>query len=216
MVLTRSEARTAYTHILHNVFGRADGTPLQLALEEEGIEDVFGLVNLDSPTINNLAYSDSNNNNAITNARTGDKMLLKCFLSYIQVQHTEGNTIRDDWDQITHTEFDAFWIDPKYFITQTTKPSLMSPSASSSPKTYNASHFNPIEMFCRGIKRDATLFPALKDDKYHHIWHRLFQTHATAQAVSEVLDDSYAPTSQFNSSLCHQLLSQFCFKINFN
>jgi hypothetical protein len=42
MVLTRSEAKTAYTHILHNVFGTADdGTPLQLALEEEGIEDVF-------------------------------------------------------------------------------------------------------------------------------------------------------------------------------
>jgi hypothetical protein len=52
MVLTRSKAKTAYTHILHNVFGRADGTPLQLALEEEGIEDVFGLVNLDATTIN--------------------------------------------------------------------------------------------------------------------------------------------------------------------
>jgi hypothetical protein len=67
MVLTQSEARAAYTHILHNVFGTADGTPLQLALEEEGIEDRFGLINLDAPTINNLQYSNTNNNNAITN-----------------------------------------------------------------------------------------------------------------------------------------------------
>jgi hypothetical protein len=116
MVLTRSEAKTAYTHILHNVLGRADGTPLQLALEEEGIEDVFGLVNLEAPTINNLAYSDSKNNNAITNVRTGDKMLLKCFLSYIQVRHTEGNPIRDDWDHITQADFDSFRIDAKYII----------------------------------------------------------------------------------------------------
>jgi hypothetical protein len=106
MVLTRREAKKAYTHILHNVLGRADGTPLQLAFEEEGIEDIFGLINLDAPTINNLQYSDSNNNNAITNFRTGDKMLLKCFLSYIQVRHTEGNPIIDDWDQITQAYFD--------------------------------------------------------------------------------------------------------------
>jgi hypothetical protein len=51
MVLTRSETKTAYTNILHNVFGRADGTPLQLALEEEGIEDIFTLINIDTPTI---------------------------------------------------------------------------------------------------------------------------------------------------------------------
>jgi hypothetical protein len=37
MVVTCSEAKMTYTHILHNVFGRPDGTPLQLALEEEGI-----------------------------------------------------------------------------------------------------------------------------------------------------------------------------------
>jgi hypothetical protein len=35
------------------MFGRAVGTPLQLALEENGIEDKFELVNLDAPTINN-------------------------------------------------------------------------------------------------------------------------------------------------------------------
>jgi hypothetical protein len=116
MDLTRSEAKTAYTHILHNVPGRADSTPLQHALEEEGIEDIFGLINLDAPTINNLQYSNSNNNNAITNVRTGNKMLLKCFLSYTGIQHNEGNPIKDDWDQITQAEFDSFRIDAKYII----------------------------------------------------------------------------------------------------
>jgi hypothetical protein len=85
MVLTRSEAKKAYTHNLHNVLGRADCTPLQLALEEESIKGIFGLINLDAFTINKLQYSAHNNSNAITNVRTGGKMLLKCFLSYIQV-----------------------------------------------------------------------------------------------------------------------------------
>jgi hypothetical protein len=47
MVLTQNEAKVAYTHILHNVFGRAEDTSLQLVLEEEGIEDIFGPINLD-------------------------------------------------------------------------------------------------------------------------------------------------------------------------
>jgi hypothetical protein len=47
MVLTQSEARAAFSHILQNVFGRADGTPLQLELEEEGIEDLFGFAAID-------------------------------------------------------------------------------------------------------------------------------------------------------------------------
>jgi hypothetical protein len=48
-------------------------------------------------------------------------------------------------------------------------------------------------MFHPGIKRDATLFPTLKDDKYHNIWHQSFKNKDTAQAVSEVLDDGYVP-----------------------
>jgi hypothetical protein len=49
MVLTQNEAKIAFTHILQVVFGRAAGTPLQLALEEEGIDDIFELINLDAP-----------------------------------------------------------------------------------------------------------------------------------------------------------------------
>jgi hypothetical protein len=85
MVLTQNEAKIAFTHILHVVFGRAAGTPLQLALDEKGIDDILNLINLDAPTINNLQYTDSNKNNAISNVRTGYKMLLKRFLNYVGV-----------------------------------------------------------------------------------------------------------------------------------
>jgi hypothetical protein len=56
------------------VFGNADSSPLQLALKEEGIEDIFLLINIDTLTIINLQYSDNNNNNAVIYVRTGDKM----------------------------------------------------------------------------------------------------------------------------------------------
>jgi hypothetical protein len=59
-------------------------------------------------------------------------------------------------------------------------------------------------MFRRGIKRDATLFCVLKDDKYHDIWHQLFKTQATAQEVSEFLDDSYIPIALDDIALLHE------------
>jgi hypothetical protein len=155
VVLTQNEAKMAFTHILHVVFGRAAGTPLQLALEEEGIDDIFELINLDAPTINNLQYTDSNNNNAITNVRTGDKMLLKCFLNYIGVQHNEGNPIGNDWDHITQAEFDSFRIDPKYIISQPPKPSSTSIPASSNTRTLSAQQLIPLK--CSNVGSNETL-----------------------------------------------------------
>jgi hypothetical protein len=193
MVLTRSEAKLAFTHILQNVFGRSAGTPLQLALEEEGIDDIFNFVNLDETAISNLQYTDIINNNTVTKVKTGDKMLVKCFLNYIGVRHSEGNPIEDKWDQITQAEFDSFRIDPKYIMSQSSRPSPVSTSAISTARSYTAPLYSSVDTFRRGIKRDATLFPTLKDDKFHDIWHRSFRTQATAQAVSEVLDESYTP-----------------------
>lgn len=43
MVLTRKEGKVAFNHILDTVLGRGDGTPLKSALDEEGIDDIFGL-----------------------------------------------------------------------------------------------------------------------------------------------------------------------------
>jgi hypothetical protein len=43
--------------------------------------------------------------------------------------------------------------------------------------------------------QNATLLPTLKDDKHHGIWHRSLKIQATAQAVSEVSNETSVPTS---------------------
>jgi hypothetical protein len=117
-------------------------------------------------------------------------MLQKCFLRCIAVQHTKGKPIGDDWTQITQTEFDAFCFNPKYYLPQVAK---FSPQISSSSNTKPSStyQYNSVELFCGGIKRDATLFPSLKDDKFHDIWHQSFKTQATVP----VFNDTYVPTT---------------------
>jgi hypothetical protein len=53
----------------------------------------------------------------------------------------------------------------------------------------------PAEIFKKGIRRDQSLFPTLKDEKYHDSWHRAFENQAHAQDIADVLDPNYSPTS---------------------
>jgi hypothetical protein len=50
-------------------------------------------------------------------------------------------------------------------------------------------------MFRCVIKIDPLLFAVLKDDKYHDVWHRSFNTQAVAQDVADALDETYVPTT---------------------
>jgi hypothetical protein len=194
MVLTRSEAKVAFDHVLDNVLGRADGTPLKSALNGENITDIFQLCTLTDAVIDEMEYMDANISPLPIKVRLGDKMLLKIFLKFISMRHNDGSPIGDDWTQITQDEFDSFRIDPKYHALSPSQ-TLSSLPAGSGTRSSTSHLLNPVELFRRGIKRDATLFPTLKDDKYHDIWHRSFNTQATAQAVSEVLDKNYVPTT---------------------
>jgi hypothetical protein len=54
----------------------------------------------------------------------------------------------------------------------------------------------PAQVFRRKIKADPTLFPGLKVEKYHDLWHQYFASQARAQDVSEVLDSAYIPVNQ--------------------
>jgi hypothetical protein len=118
MVVTRSEAKVAFDHILDEVLGRDDITPLKTALLQEGINDMFSLINLDPHFIETLTYEDAND--VTPNFTEGDKMLLKVFLDFIGERHINGNPIDDDWKLITQTEFEAFRIDPMYYVSTPT------------------------------------------------------------------------------------------------
>jgi hypothetical protein len=47
----------------------------------------------------------------------------------------------------------------------------------------------------KGIRRDQSLFPTLKDEKFHYSWHRGFENQAHAQNIAEVLNPNYAPST---------------------
>jgi hypothetical protein len=196
MVLTRSEAKAAFNHVLDTVLGQGDDSLLKSALSEEGGDDIFSLSTLPESATDALQFKDADNNNTLTPVKLANKMLLRCFLHYVINCNLEGDPVGDDWNAITQDKFDAFHIDPRYISKLTSMPISMPASSAMSVSKLSSSHsgYTPAEMFRRrGIKRDPTLFPTLKDEKFNDNWRRSFVNQAGAQDVSKVLDPSYVP-----------------------
>ncbi len=208
MVYTRSDAKASFNHILDNVLGRGDGTPLKLSLSEEGIDDIFALSNLSDNDIDSLKYKNKDNDNAITPIRMADRNLLRAFLHFVINAQLEGNPIIGEaWNEITQDEFDSFRINPKYMVKLTSAFSMPGDPEVPKPPPPLAKPtpmFTPAEMFRRGIKRDSTLFPTLKDEKFNDNWHRSFVNQARAQDVSEVLDPNYMPLDEQTQELFNE------------
>ena len=196
MVLTRPQAKKAFQHILDTVLERGDGTPLKSSLLAEGIEDIFGLVTIDDDTITDLTYTDPDDPKNLVAVQKGDKALLRIFRDYVVYCKNQGHPI-EDWTQVTQEAFDEFRIDPTNI--GTLHGSLASPSPPSHTST--ATKYTPAELFRRGIKRDPSLFPTLKDEKLNDTWHRSFSNQARAQDLSHVLDPNYKPTTTEDKDL---------------
>jgi hypothetical protein len=70
MVLTQTEAKLAYNHILDNVLGRSDGLALKTSLHE----DILDLIIVSDATIDSLGQKDTRNNIVVKPLRLGDKI----------------------------------------------------------------------------------------------------------------------------------------------
>jgi hypothetical protein len=203
MVLTRSEAKAAFNHVLDTVLGRGDGSSLKSALLEEGVYDIFALSTLTDKAIDKLQFKDPDNNNALKPIKLAEKMLLRCFLHYVFNCSLEGNPVGDDWNAITQEKFDAFRIDPTYISKLISMPISMTASPATPPTTpvsklsSSLSAYTPATLLRKDIsKRDPTLLPTLKDEKFNDNWHQSFMNQAHSQDVSKVLDPSYVPTTK--------------------
>jgi hypothetical protein len=201
-VLSRAQAKQAFEHVMNVVLERGNDSHLKSALLRDGINDIYGLLNIRDNVIDSLQYCDPNDSDTLKPVTQGDKGLVRCFLDYVLYRNESGDPIGNGWLAITPEGFDAFRVDPNYIATttarripvqsrtRTTEATTTSPPVSVAAKVYS-----PAELFRRGIKRDPSLFPTLKDERFNDTWHRSFANQARAQDLSEVLDATYKPSA---------------------
>ena len=81
MVYTHSDIKASFNHVLDNVLGWGDGTPLKVSLSEEGVNGTFPLSNLTNNDIDSLKYKNKDSDNVIsTPIQMANCNLLRVFL----------------------------------------------------------------------------------------------------------------------------------------
>lgn len=192
MVVTRAEAKVAFDHILDNVLGRYGSSGLKEALVRDGFDDLFSLLTITDEDIEGLVYPDPEDETKLISVRKSDMASVRLWREFVVYQRSIGDPIDDQWNGVTQAQFDSFRVSP--YILSRFSPST--PTAPGSIRSVSTPKLSKADMFRKGIKRDPSLFPTLKDEKFNDSWHRSFETQARAQDVYNVLDASYSPASQ--------------------
>ena len=205
MVLTPQQSVEALHHIVREVLVTIPipaGQPnrIEQALTESGIDNIYDFMSMDKTMIDTLSYTEQGQEVELHLAR---RKVIEVFFDFVRWRASSGNSVSDAWLTITRNEFNAFRISPEYLEMrarsnygasiqgQPPQPPQFSSASSTRPSTYTLA-----EAWRKGIKRDPTLFPVLKDERLNDTWHRSFTNQARAQGLMNVLDPGYKPQSQ--------------------
>ena len=182
-----------------------NSTNIKEALNEEGIDDTYGLMTLTDAIVENLTYPDKDPQVTTKyKLKKGEIGLLKCFIHYVYYRDEISDPIGNDWTKITMDQFDLFRANitytPRFGTLSTLSFKPPTPPVSSSSSTpYHGQ--TPVDIFKRGIKRAPSVLPTLKDEKLNDQWHRSFANQARAQNISDVLDITYTPSTTTDIAL---------------
>ena len=157
MTLTRQKKKAAIKHLLETVFDLDSNSPIQLALEQNGLSSPHDIVSLNDVEFELLMYKPAGATEAIP-LQKGHASCLKAFKALVVHKAATGNPIDDDWISITQDDFDKFRISPEYVLGGTARASLLSIS------------YDPVREFRRGVKHDVTQFVPLHDEGAGDNW----------------------------------------------
>jgi hypothetical protein len=108
MSFTRADSKRVFNHLLDEVLGMDDSSPLKKSLVAANYKDLFSLLAIERDTIDGLIYdrSDEEINVRVT---AGDRSILLALLSYIiQLQNRGTLTEASDWLLIQQADFDLY------------------------------------------------------------------------------------------------------------
>ena len=159
-------------------------------LEENGFEDdILSLWTVDN--LETFKYKDPDTNE-IKNIRNSDLGKLKMWIAYLEHRVATNNPIITDEEVLD--------IDPQefklWYAQHNSRAAVTTPApAPSTPTNPTASRVptTPTDLFKRGIKRDPSLFPVMKQDSQFRQWKLHTISLVKAQDCTEVVDTDYIP-----------------------
>ena len=212
MAVSKDDQEKVFLHVMGLMKDGNDGSgEICKTLRRNGIEDIMGIFALTKQEIEDLEYKESNKKFRLLK---GQHSML-CIISSFSTKHIRGGAPLKimDWLMVTLAEFDDFRIiynPAEYFPPVPSIPgtstSGISPGVPSGAGVSSAAPrgHDLVRDFKRGIKRDTTLFPMLKDSKQWDPWYIDTKAQARAQDVEDILDPDYTPITMENKEVFEQ------------
>ena len=205
MVTTRKQKHdAAFVHIVENIL-EAKGDPIESFFKAYGFTNPQDLNSTAPSDIRDFVFKNANGDDTkLTPLECGK---IRAFQGYIQYRTALKDPIGDDdWSKITIALFDAFrssiYCDPSESMglkrgTTEELAAIATNNSISSTTGTNTTTAPPsrgeLYEFRKGIKRDAGVFPTLKERKEWKTYKIALESQAKAQRVFEVLDPDYVP-----------------------
>lgn len=198
-MVTVDEHVSVLCHVLGLIGDPGDDTgQIDKTLRANDIKNILDVVNLKRPAVSTFFFKEGNKKIELSK---GHQTLL------IIVSHFNKSKRKDrvsfqvlDWLKVKQEEFDNFRLD---YDEDNYRPSTLAlvtpfiPPRSSAP-------IDPLRDFKRGIRRDPTLCPTLKDIKQWDTWYIETKAQARAQDVEHIFDITYKPTSPADHEIYEQ------------
>ena len=173
MAFTRKMQEDAFDHVITEVLTLT--TSEVEGFKDAGINSIMAFVNMDDQAFATITKKDANNKQVPL--ATSTKILITVFMYYLHYLDELSETpIGKEWMKLTAEEFDAFRQGSvvKHYkgktldnvTTVTLKPSSLTTTTTTTAATMTAPKkvTDPVQEFDKGVKRDTTVFPSLKDE----------------------------------------------------
>ena len=189
---TRAANLEDLQHVLRNVFGWDENSDVERAIIAEGRKSVPDLVSMSQEDLDELEVSVVGEDNTTTTRvlTRFERGLIESLQSFIIHRERIGNPMRiAHWRGLQSEEFDDYRASAGYITVRTN--ARLPPNNLS-----NSSTRDPVSDFKRGIKRDMSSYPLLKDEKQWDAWNRSVTAIARTHDVIEVFESGCSPANE--------------------
>ena len=210
MVTTRQESIDILHHLLTHVIRvpEEDAHPIRNCLQNMLIQTVDDFDSLEADDIDSLLYIktlDDKSTKAVP-LPPGFRGGLKHLLRYIKLITYQYQTSNFNYPPLSHWQT-LTWDTFQYYKSNPT-PIPTIPKKSSTTSTAVTSYD-----FKRSIKRDAGIYPELKDILHFNTWKLQFEALIAKDQLGHVTDSNYSPPPNTDEAITFRLQQDFVFSV---
>ena len=209
VVITRAQARQIRDHLVSTMLDREGDNSYSIVLTTAGIDELEDLTSMTDHQVNRLTFTVEQDGTRTTlDLNEGAKNKIKWLIKWLAVyqQQLDHEVTSEEWLALTADGYNDYRRTSQMPFSTNATPNV---NPNPSPATNNRANGESLvkielDAFKRSIKRDATIYPTLREEKDWDSWNRGMQSLARTHDVAEVLDANYKPTDELSTALFDQ------------